>query len=88
MTFPSDLLSFFGQELIAHGATLFAIVTVALTFMVNMRPKGLKRVGPAIYIVISGTLIGAALYTLCRMLWYGALVNSVMRTSVGAGQDL
>jgi hypothetical protein len=90
MTFQADLLSFFGQELIAHGATLFAIVTAAFTFMASMRPKEQDQdlLRASIYLVISGFLIGAGLYTLFRMLWYGALVSGVMRTPVDAGQDL
>jgi roadblock/LC7 domain-containing protein len=88
MSAQADLLSYFGQQLIAHGAVLFAILTAAFTFMGRMRPKNQYLRRAAIYITIAGFLIGAGLYTLCRMLWYGALVDSVIRTPSSASKDL
>ena len=88
MSAQADLLTYFGQQLIAHGAVLFAILTAAFTFMGRMRPKTEDLRRAAIYITIAGVLIGAGLYTLCRMLWYGALVDSVMRTPSSAFQNV
>jgi roadblock/LC7 domain-containing protein len=88
MSAQADLLTYFGQQLIAHGAVLFAILTAAFTFMGLMRPKNQDLHRAAIYIAIAGFLVGAGFYTLCRMLWYGALVDSVMRTPACACQDL
>jgi hypothetical protein len=79
MSAQADLLGYPGQQLVAHGAVIFAILTAAFTFMGTMRPKNQDLWRILAYVGIAGVLIGAGLYTLCRMLWYGALVDSLMR---------
>jgi hypothetical protein len=88
MSAQADLLSYFGQQLIAHGAVLFAILAAAFTFIGRMRPNNQNPWRTLIYIFVAGFLIGAGFYTLGRMLWYGALVDSVMRTHACRCQDL
>jgi len=81
----AELLSYYGQQLIAHAATLFAVLTAAFTFMAHMHPQGVgrKRLRQGLFIFISGVLLSIAFYALFRILYYGAAVTQVVSISDG-----
>ena len=76
--FQAILLSFFGQELVAHAAAIFAALAAAFIFMRDFRPEKQinfwRRLG---YSTVSGLLIVLVVYLGFRMLFYGQLANIV-----------
>jgi len=81
-------LSYYGQQLIAHGATLFAVLTAAFTFMAHMRPRAApnskwKKWRQGVFVIIAGVLLSVGFQTLFRIMYYGAIVTQVVQISDG-----
>lgn len=67
------LLTFFGQELVAHAASMFAALGGAFYFISNFRPKPYKIRRVLVFSVVSALLISIVIYTGFRMVVYGQL---------------
>jgi hypothetical protein len=77
--FQAILLSFFGQEILAHSATLFAALTSALFFIHYLRPKEWSHVAWRIpFSFIAALLVTGAIYSGFRIICYGQLAYLVM----------
>jgi hypothetical protein len=80
LTVQGELLAFFGQEIVAHAATLIATLAAAFLFMSSFRwtriwPKCVRSLaGRLLCWVIGGGLLSMAIYVLFRIMWYGQLV--------------
>ncbi len=72
------LLRFYSQELVAHGAMLFAASAATFRFITGLIGRTNKRLSSKIvFLFFSGILIGLAVYLGFRLLYYGALTSSV-----------
>jgi hypothetical protein len=77
--FQAILLSFFGQEILAHSATLFAALTGAFFFIHYLRPKEWSHFAWRIpFSVIAALLVTGAIYSGFRIICYGQLAYLVM----------
>lgn len=77
--FQAILLSFFGQEILAHSATLFAALTGAFFFVRYLRPKEWSHFAWRIpFSVIAALLVTGAIYSGFRIISYGQLAYLVM----------
>jgi hypothetical protein len=75
-TIQSYVLSFVGQEAIAHAAAIFATLGAAFTFAAGFR----KNPGNiALYVFILSFLFGTALYVILRLIFYGLLSALVLQ---------
>lgn len=88
MSAQAEFLSYYGQQLIAHGATLFAILTAAFTFMAHVRPRGAhnskwKKWRQRVFVIIAGVLLSVGFQTLFRIMYYGAIITQVVQISDG-----
>jgi hypothetical protein len=72
------LLSFFGQEIIAHAATLFAALNGALFLMHHFRPNPSKIRRLILFSLLSGFLIMIVFYAGFRIAYYGQLSAMVI----------
>jgi len=76
------LLRFYTQELVAHGAMLFASSVAAFTFVtgfINARKNDNRFWRSIIFVLFSGLLLGITIYTGFRLLHYGVLTNDILR---------
>lgn len=77
--FQAILLSFFGQELVAHAATLFAALGGEFFFVDRFRPhKGARFWDRLGFSLVSGFLFALIVYAGFRMVSYGQLAGIVM----------
>lgn len=77
--FQAILLSFFGQELVAHAATAIAGLGGIFLYMRSFRPEKRARLRRQfIYRAVSGFLIVLVVYAGFRMISYGQLAYVVM----------
>jgi hypothetical protein len=72
------LLSFYSQQLVSHGAQLFAASIIAITFITRFIHKLDRRRSRVFFIVSSGFLLGIVIFILFRLLVYGALSSAVI----------
>jgi hypothetical protein len=74
----NTLIAFFGQELVSHGAMLFAASAATFTFVTKFIRKTKKRLHNIIFVLISGILIGSILFLGFRLIFYGHLTNKTI----------
>jgi hypothetical protein len=83
------LLSYIGQQLVSHAATLVALLLIAFTllryFPTSYNWKWKRDLWSWARIMITAILFTLATYTVLRMIWYGHLANAVM--SYAPSQD-
>lgn len=92
--FLEILLNLYSQELVAHGAMLFAASAATLRFVTGFIPKvsqskqpgtqGLTKRKCILYVVIGGILIGLVLYLGFRITYYGSLVHTLIRSDINS----
>ena len=76
------LLSFYTQELVAHGAMLFASSTASFMFFTRFIKRVNRRFWSLfVFVLFSGVLLGFSIYVGFRLLFYGALTNGVAHFS-------
>jgi len=76
----SQLLAYFGQQLFAHAAIIFAILTALFAFIVVVVYKVETRPQSVFYTVVVGFLFTALFYVAVRMVLYGYLQNAVIHS--------
>jgi hypothetical protein len=79
MDYQETLLSFYTQQLVSHGAQLFAASIAAFTFITKFINESKHRRSKIFFVVGSGFLLGIMIFILFRLLVYGALSSSVIR---------
>jgi hypothetical protein len=81
----ASLLSFVGQQAIAHAATIFATLTAAFTFAVVQRKPvvGNRR---TFCVLILSLLLAGGIYAGLRLYYYGVLSGIVLNCSVSPNQ--
>jgi hypothetical protein len=76
--FQAILLGFFGQEIVAHSATLFAALSGAFIFMSYFRPKKRWHFAWRVsFSVVAALLVTGAIYSGFRIISYGQLANLI-----------
>jgi len=81
--FQSNLLTYYGQQLIAHGASLFALLSATFTFIRSVMPivrKSPNKRNIITFLLFCGILLGGSVYVLFRMILYGYFVEGVIIT--------
>jgi hypothetical protein len=77
--FQGILLSFFGQEIVAHSATLFAALGSAFFFIHYLRPDSRRHFTWRIaFSIIAALLLTGAIYSVFRIICYGQLAFIAM----------
>lgn len=80
--YQDTLLNFYTQQLVAHGASLFAATSAAFVFITRLIPKKREKKPPTmralIFIFFSGFLIGSVVFLGFRMFLYGALASGTI----------
>jgi hypothetical protein len=77
--FQAILLSYFGQEILANSATLFAALSGAFIFIHYLRPKEWSHFAWRIlFSIIAALLVTGAIYSGFRIICYGQLAYLVM----------
>lgn len=71
------LVNYYTQQLVAHGAMLFAASAAAFTFVRAFVKKN-KAFSVLVFIVLGGLLLGLVIFLGFRLLYYGALTNGVV----------
>jgi len=76
----SILLNFYAQQLVAHGAELFAATTATFTFITKFIDKATKgdKWRKIVYILISGVLFSSSIFLSFRIFYYGYLCSGVI----------
>jgi len=78
----SDMLSFVGQEAIAHAAGIFATLTAAFTFATGFKKFAVEKrhkQGRTVYILSLSFLLFLSVYLGIRLISYGALAATVAK---------
>lgn len=79
-TYQSYLLSFLGQQAIAHAAEIFATLTAAFAFATGFKHK--KTVtGTQLYVLVLTVLFTWSIYAFFRAYYYGVLSSVVLNGS-------
>lgn len=73
----SDMLSFVGQEAIAHAAGIFATLTAAFAFATGFKEKIRQEQDRTVFILCLSFLLALTVYLAIRMYSYGALSATV-----------
>ena len=78
VTIQSDLLSFIGQQAIAHAGVTFATLTAAFGFAAAFKnPRNLTA--KWIYVAILGILLGGGIYAGLRLFFYGQMWGFILK---------
>jgi len=77
--YQKTLLSFYTQQLVAHGAEFFAAAMAAITFTSKFIDGAKARKRSIIaFIVFSGLLLGLMIYVIIRLTYYGYLAGATL----------
>lgn len=79
LEYQDALLRFYTQELVAHGAMLFAASAASFRFITYYSGRTDTRRSKVAFILFGGFLLGAVLYVGSRILYYGALTEGVTK---------
>ncbi|MGA3405754.1 MAG: hypothetical protein ABSD49_08500, partial [Candidatus Bathyarchaeia archaeon] len=79
-TFQSYLLSFLGQQAIAHAAEIFATLTAAFAFATGFKHKKTDT-GTQLYVLILTVLFTWSIFAFFRAYYYGVFSNTVLHGS-------
>jgi hypothetical protein len=72
------LLNYYTQQLVAHGAMLFAASVAAFTFVSRFVKKTKKASSVLVFIVFGGILLGLVMFLGIRLLYYGVVTDGAV----------
>jgi hypothetical protein len=86
-TIQLQLLSYVGQQAIAHAAAIFAMLTAAFTFASGFKEKAKSSAGA--YVGILTALLTGGFYAGIRLYYYGVISTVILnRPAMNFGPDL
>ena len=79
--YQTTLLNYFTQQLIAHGAELFAAMMASFTFISRFIDKASNRGiwSVVVFVLIGGILLGLSIYIGVRLVNYGYLASATIQ---------